>query len=939
MPDVILSGQLTVERSKAVALIRIVLGVLGVVLVSACGPSLTDTEYVEKAQDYLDRGELESAAIELKNALQLRPDNPEARRLLGLVYFESGDMPGAEKELLRAREFGVVDESILPRLARALLQQKKYTDLQGLSESRLSVDALKAEVLATKGLGRLRQGVPEKAEGLIDQSIALAPESPYVHLAKAEFLFSAQDFDGADEELQKALALDQDYAPAWSLLGMLQKNRGRLVEAETSLSKAIEKRRLNSEDLLTRALVRIQLGNYESAQKDVDILKRQAPKLVGTQFAQGILDLQADRLQQAKVAFERALQLDEKQFLPKYYLALANLRLGNIEQADTYGEQVFAVAPRSISVRKVLARIKLMQKDFERVERLIRPILREREDDAEAVDLLAYALVGRNQHAEAIPYLAKLSRSMPESALVDLRLGSAFLATGRTDEGVSLIRKSLERDKNLARGHFLLVQHYAGLSKFDEALEAAESFRKSQPSSPLPLTLTGVLHLQRGAESDAVRAFERALEVTPGDPGASHLLAAERMKKEDLKGARAYLENVLEHRKDHLETLLKLADLDAIEKNESAMVARLELARAVHPSAAGPAVMLGRHYLAKGEPDKVAPLMVELGQVEKQDPGVLEVMVYAQLAQKQYEGAGFSMEELLNKKPDEARLHFLMATVKAGLNEADGMERALRRAVELEPEYFAARLALARLALVGNRRDMVRDQLIELEKSAADHPSVLDLKAKLASVEGEVAQASGLFEQVFEKMPNTQTMLSVARQKWFTGDPEEALNVQEAWIKDNPSDVMAMLALAETYMGRAEPGKAITQYENILQKDENNVYALNDLAWYLRDSDPVRALEYAQSAVKIAPDSAQVLDTLAMVQLSNKQFERASRSIERALRKAPEDASIRYHSAMIAQASGDIYEATKILSELLRDPAEFPERKEAEQMLNRLKRN
>ncbi len=39
----------------------------------------TDQEYVQKAKDFQDHGKLDSALIELKNALQKNPKNPEAR--------------------------------------------------------------------------------------------------------------------------------------------------------------------------------------------------------------------------------------------------------------------------------------------------------------------------------------------------------------------------------------------------------------------------------------------------------------------------------------------------------------------------------------------------------------------------------------------------------------------------------------------------------------------------------------------------------------------------------------------------------------------------------------------------------------------------------------------------------------------------------------------
>ena len=72
-------------------------------LLSACGTELSDQEYVSRAKDALDKGELRSASIYLKNALAQNPNNAEARWLLGKAHLDIGDGGSAEKELLRAR--------------------------------------------------------------------------------------------------------------------------------------------------------------------------------------------------------------------------------------------------------------------------------------------------------------------------------------------------------------------------------------------------------------------------------------------------------------------------------------------------------------------------------------------------------------------------------------------------------------------------------------------------------------------------------------------------------------------------------------------------------------------------------------------------------------------------------------------------------------------
>ena len=98
-------------------------------LLVGCG-NTTDADYLERAKDLFDKGQLKAASIELKNALQENQNNAEARRLLGVVHLRAGDPAGAAKELRRAGELGVATDAVQPLLARALLSQGKYDELE-----------------------------------------------------------------------------------------------------------------------------------------------------------------------------------------------------------------------------------------------------------------------------------------------------------------------------------------------------------------------------------------------------------------------------------------------------------------------------------------------------------------------------------------------------------------------------------------------------------------------------------------------------------------------------------------------------------------------------------------------------------------------------------------------------------------------------------------
>ena len=126
------------------------------------------------------------------------------------------------------------------------------------------------------------------------------------------------------------------------------------------------------------------------------------------------------------------------------------------------------------------------------------------------------------------------------------------------------------------------------------------------------------------------------------------------------------------------------------------------------------------------------------------------------------------------------------------------------------------------------------------------------------------------------------------------------------------------------------------QYEEVVKLDPKNLVALNNLAWLIREKDPARALDVARKAADIAPDSPEVLDTLAVVEYLNKDYRRAERSIDRALNAQPENPSLLYHSAMIDAALEDAPQARATLEALLAAHTDFPEIADAKALLARL---
>lgn len=101
----------------------------------SAGAAPTEAEHLVRAKAYVTTGDLVSATLELKSALQKNPGNLEARWLLGQAYLDLGQGEAAEKEIAHARKLGLADDVYQPALVRSLyLQQDMDRVIEAASE-------------------------------------------------------------------------------------------------------------------------------------------------------------------------------------------------------------------------------------------------------------------------------------------------------------------------------------------------------------------------------------------------------------------------------------------------------------------------------------------------------------------------------------------------------------------------------------------------------------------------------------------------------------------------------------------------------------------------------------------------------------------------------------------------------------------------------------
>ena len=899
--------------------------------------NVSATEYVDRAQTYIDGRNYDAAFIELKNALIQDPDNVHARYLLGKLSLDTGDGQSARKNLLRARELGMADDAVLPLLTQAILLTEQYQEVLDMTNKlSLSSNAASADVLAARGLAHLFMQDTDMAKMELNTALQKNPDSTFALIGNARLAISNNDLEGARRFIDRALKADASYAPAWGILGELDTRENKPEKAIDAYSEAIKKSVANSGFLQKRAMLFLQLQRYPEAQQDLDILKKRDPHHPVTNYIQGLCYFKQQRLKEASESFEASLSVDNSNMMTVFYLGVTQLLQGQTEQANFNLSKFTTKYPRSIAGRKVLALLKLQTREYKQAEELIRPVVNTNGNDIFSMNLLARALIKQGDSAEAVELLQRIVDLKPESAVARTRLATGQILQGDKIDAIENLTLASELDPNSQEADIVLILNYLRQNSLDKALLSAEEFVKKQPGNPTAQNMLGKVYLALGQDDRAKEAFESAREISPGDTIANFGLADLALKNHEPERARADYNQILEHHPGDLLTLQKLAAFEAGQGNITAMRAVLQRAISANPDSVQPRLLMAKSYLLENQPDQARQMLSNIPENQADNPLVLSLMGEIQLALGDNQAASLTLNQLIQAQPDSAEAHFLLAKAYAALNKPQELENELLKTIQLSPEHLYARIGLTRLQIHKGEMADAKANLKRLKASAPDNPDVLQLEAAMAEASKDTDKALAAYRKRFESSPGTQTLIDLVQLEWASGKTQDALQLLQQWIKQHPEDTQSRLALAAAYIKSDRRSDALNQYEAVLKVSANNLLALNNLAAYLSESNPERALKLAEKAYAIAPDNSTILDTLSLVYLNRGDLSRALRFNERSLENSPDMPLYLLRKASILEAAGNKDEAVTELKSLLRKRQSFPERAQAEQMLQRL---
>ncbi|MDH5190530.1 MAG: PEP-CTERM system TPR-repeat protein PrsT [Gammaproteobacteria bacterium] len=910
-----------------------------VLFILGCGSELTDKQHIEKGKIFYEKGEIKSSIIEFKNALQKNPSNAEARWLLADVYIDLGLGAHAEKELRHALKSGVSYESIIISLGRSLLLQHKYDEL--LSEiinSDRYPERLQSEIIALRGEVYLVQKKLDSAKQEFLRALEIDPESISAKLGIARYEMKHLNIEVATRIIDEVTEISPNSMKAWKLSGDLSLAAGKLEEAERKYSKAIEINQYSNDARVQRALTRVNLENFDGANADINILNQVASKHPLVMYVHGVLLFKQSKFSDAAGKFEQVLKTWSTHAPSNYLLGAAQYMLGNSEQSETYLNKTLNAYPGYVPVRKLLATLYLRKRDFDSAEAVISPAIKKAPEDDQIYSILGRVYTLRGDTQKGIEYLEKAVELNPAASANRLHLGLGLLKEGKSEQGISQLEVAVDLDDKADADDIALHLAHMTQKNYDKALEVANKLVSKEPESASPYKMMGRTYQAMKDEDSAIRAFKKALEINPGDPDASHYLAVNAVKSNNIKQAKKLYEQVLEHHSNELRAMLKLAELSTYQGDSEQVYTWLDRAVEKHPTALTPRILLARYYTRFGQPLQALNTVRDIYNKFPEHSGLLSAMGEAQLAIGDIKGARQTYKKLVSIDINSASAYYELAKTFIASDDNKSSRKYLEMALKNDPEHLLSHFALIRLYASESKINEAMKQLQALKERHKDNPEIIGLEAELELRQNNAGKAVGLFREALKLHENSKLVISLAQAQWVAGDKKGGLDTLKAWLDKHPEDINSWMQLSNAYQSFGQLNEAESVLLKLKELKPNSVLVLNNLAWLFRTKELDKAIGYAERALELAPESPMVMDTLGVLLIDNKQLRRATHLLRKADELNPKSKTTQYHLALALAKQGKAEEAGNLLSEVLSSGQSFPEQAEASDLLKTLKK-
>lgn len=764
----------------------LVLSFLGVVGCSS--PEKAADDYYQKGNALLEKGELEKAKLEFRNALQIN------KKMVTALY----------------------------GLAKVAEKQGEWQSLFDLLNKVLEMDPKNLEAQIKLGRLLLAAGQLDKALDASNKALALNKEDVSVLAFRAAVLLKLDDAKGAVENANLALAKDPQSVDALVVLATDRLNNGDAVKAIEYLDQGLKSNEKNIGLQLFKIQALTKLSKLDMAEDVFRRLISYYPESKELRTALAQFYLTNNRKEDAEkeiraIVVQRPDDLEAKIELVRFLNVMKSPQIAR-QTLEEYAKK----EPGNYPLQFALASFYQNQNDAKAAEAILRDVI-EKEGDAKdglaAKGMLAASLMAHGDKKAASQMIGEIVAKDQRNEQALTLKASMAIEDRKFDDAIADLRTILRDVPNSTRALLLLgrAHELAGSPELADE-NYLHAFQASKMAAAYGLPYAQFL-LRRNQSQRAEKVLEDVLAKAPENMQVLRMLAQAKIARADWSGAQSIA--------DHIR---KLGDKDSVaeqiagavyagQKNYSESISAFKRVYDAAPTKVEPVVSLVRAYLMAGKTKEASGFLDSVIQANPDNLGarMMQGQLYSMSGESQK--AVDSFKSIIQLKPDSPAGYQQLAILHLRNKKSVEAELVIEQGLKAVPGDMGLRMAKAGLFELTGKNDDAIKVYEDILKDSPDSDVVINNLASLLSERKDKASIDRAFEisQRFKRSDIPQFKDTYGWASYKVGKFEDARSSLQSAAEQLPDTPIFHYHLGMTYLAKADKANAKKSLEKSLQ--------------------------------------------------------------------------------------------------------------------------
>jgi serine/threonine protein kinase/tetratricopeptide (TPR) repeat protein len=542
----------------------------------------------------------------------------------------------------------------------------------------------------------------------------------------------------------------------------------------------------------------------------------------------------------------------------------------------------------------------------------------------------------QDNHLEGLGFTRAALAIRPKSLGALMALAAASSSAKRYEDAAAIYRSVVKQNPRLVEAHTELASVATSLEQWDEAIAAYRAVLELEPQNVEVRASMGIAHRSAGHYQEAIETCQKAVEL---DPQSAYAYLCLGQVLTGFSRVSLYQYQIDQTAEQAFDRAIELDPTNArayyyrgwlkFEVDDKRALADQRTAIRLDPNLGAAYAYLAR--FGDDEPDKRITYARKAVELDPSDAYAYAALSAALRKAGQLDESLSAGQAAISCDPKSAEIHTIVGLALEKLNRPDEALIEFRKAFECNPEHYWCSSVLGDFLV---KRNEHLDEAVSC-LTRTYNPDRQHLKwhyiwihynlrrvVALHAQQGELDRAAPIFRNILERRGNSTIawsfLQSLVREFWSTegletyrkiaelapesataqrhlsrelqkeGLLEEAFVACRTAIELAPKSSAPYEQLASLF--KAQEGvDDVAAYSKVLESYPNVATALNSFAWTLVTTPDAggkyrhldEAVQWAQSACDLNPESGAIWNTLAVAQYRRGQWQAAIDAIEK----------------------------------------------------------